>query len=60
MQRAGHLYLDMMNKLNEIRASYEEEYFLALLALARGRENDPIVLVPLSGPQGGVARALCR
>lgn len=57
LQRMGHLYLNMMNKLNEIRASYEEEYFLGLVALAKGRENDPIVLVTLSGPLGGVASA---
>ncbi len=57
LQRVGHLYLDMMNQLNDIRANYEEEYFLGLVALAKGREKDPIVLVALSGPQGGVACA---
>jgi hypothetical protein len=57
LQRVGHLYLDMMNKLNDVRANYEEEYFLGLVALAKCREKDPIVLVPLSGPQGGVASA---
>ncbi|MEO6966151.1 MAG: hypothetical protein ABI076_09690 [Acidobacteriaceae bacterium] len=57
LQRVGHLYLDVMNKLNDVRANYEEEYFLGLVALAKGHEKDPIVLVPLSGPQGGVASA---
>jgi hypothetical protein len=57
MQKVGNLYLDMMNRLNDLRAKYEEEYFLGLVSLAKGREKDPIVLISLSGPLGGIATA---
>jgi len=61
LQHAGQLYLDLLNGLNEIRASYEEDYFLSLLATAQattdGREIEPPVVLSLTGPHGGTASA---
>ncbi|MGA3087869.1 MAG: hypothetical protein ABSD75_04610 [Terriglobales bacterium] len=61
LQRAGQLYLDLLNGVNEIRAGYEEDYFLTMLAAApaAGGESaiEPPVVLNLSGPLGGVACA---
>lgn len=57
LQRAGQLYFAMIDRLNEIRARYEEEYFLGILALAERREQDVLITLPLSGPLGGLAFA---
>jgi hypothetical protein len=57
MQRVGQLYFAMIDRLNEIRARYEEEYFLGILALAQRREQDVLVTLSLSGPRGGIAFA---
>jgi len=57
LQRVGHLYFGLMNRLNEIRANYEEEYFLGILALAKRSESEPSVTMELSGPLGGMAFA---
>ena len=54
LQRAGQLYLDLLNGVNEIRAGYEEDYFLTMLAAApaAGGESaiEPPVVLNLSGP----------
>jgi hypothetical protein len=55
LQRVSELYLGMVDSLNEIRAKYEEEYFLGVLALARKAEEDSSVTLNLSAPLGGVA-----
>ena len=57
MQRLGQLYFAMIDRLNEIRARYEEEYFLGVLALARRREDEIPTTLLLSGPLGGLAFA---
>jgi hypothetical protein len=57
MQRVGQLYFAMIDRLNEIRARYEEEYFLGILALTQRREQDVPVTLSLSGPLGGLAFA---
>jgi hypothetical protein len=57
LQHASQLYLDLLNGINEIRASYEEDYFLSILATANGPESDPPVVLNLSGPHGGTASA---
>jgi hypothetical protein len=57
MQRAGQLYFAMIDRLNEIRARYEEEYFLGILALAQHREQDILITLSLSGPLGGLVFA---
>lgn len=57
MQRVGQLYFATIDRLNEIRGRYEEEYFLGILALARRPEQDILVNLPLSGPLGGLAFA---
>ncbi|WP_433975267.1 hypothetical protein [Tunturiibacter lichenicola] len=57
MQRVSQLYFAVIDQLNEIRARYEEKYFLGVLALARRREEDISITLPLSGPQGGIAFA---
>lgn len=55
MQRVGQLYFAVIDRLNEIRARYEEEYFLGILALARRHEQDAPITLSLSGPPGGLA-----
>lgn len=57
MQRAGQLYFAMIDRLNEIRARYEEEYFLGILALARREEHDALITLSLTGPPAGLAFA---
>lgn len=57
LQSAGQLYLDLLNGLNEIRSSYEKEYFLSILATAQGPDAEPPVLLNLTGPLGGTASA---
>lgn len=57
LQHAAQLYLDLLNGINEIRASYEEDYFRSILATASGREIDPPVVLNLTGPHGGTASA---
>jgi hypothetical protein len=57
LQHAGQLYLDLLNGLNEIRSSYEEDYFLSILSTAEGREADPPVVLNLTGPRGGTVSA---
>jgi hypothetical protein len=57
MQQVGQLYFNLVNRLDELRSSYEEDYFGGMLALVNGRESEPIAYVLLSGPLGGVAFA---
>jgi hypothetical protein len=57
MQRVGQLYFATIDRLNEIRARYEEEYFLGILALVQRQEQDFLITLALSGPLGGLAFA---
>ena len=57
LQQAGQLYLDLLDGINEIRARYEEDYFLSILATAREPETEPPVVLNLTGPQGGTVSA---
>ncbi len=45
LQSVGQLYFDLLSDLNDIRAEYEEDYFLGMLATAnRVDESQPLVL----------------
>jgi hypothetical protein len=57
LQQAGQLYLDLLDGINEIRARYEEDYFLSILATAGEPETEPPVVLNLTGPQGGTVSA---
>jgi len=57
LQQAGQLYLDLLDGLNEIRASYEEDYFLSILSTAGEAETEAPVVLNLTGPPGGTASA---
>ncbi len=52
LQHVGQLYFDLVSGLNDVRAEYEAEYFLGMLATAnRQDESQPLVL-NLSAPLG--------
>jgi len=57
LQQAGQLYLDLLDGMNEIRARYEEDYFLSILATTREPETEPPAVLNLTGPQGGTVSA---
>jgi acyl-CoA-binding protein len=57
LQRVGELYFDLIKDLDELRSDYEENYLGGILALAGGRESEPVNFVTLNGPLGGVAFA---
>ncbi|HYA17424.1 MAG TPA: hypothetical protein VEF06_08155 [Bryobacteraceae bacterium] len=54
LEQAGHLYFDLLNGLNEIRAQYEDAYFLELL---EKEEKEPPVVLHMKAPLGEVASA---
>jgi hypothetical protein len=57
LQQMTELYFDLLNDLNDVRASYERDYFQSVLALARKPERIPPVVVDLTAPRGEVAFA---
>lgn len=57
LQEMTGLYFDLLNGMNEIRAEYEKEYFLSLLALANQPDREPAVILHLTGPRGETAIA---
>lgn len=54
MERAGHLYFDLLNALMEIRAEYEEAYFRELLV---AEEKEAPVVLHMKAPLGETASA---
>jgi hypothetical protein len=57
LQQMTGLYFDLLNGLNDVRASYEKDYFQSVLALANKPERIPPVVVELTAPHGEVASA---
>jgi hypothetical protein len=57
LQQMTGLYFDLLNGLNEVRASYERDYFQSVLALANKPERIPPVVLDLTAPCGEVASA---
>jgi hypothetical protein len=57
MQQMTALYFDLLNGLNDVRASYERDYFQSVLALADKPGRIPPVVVDLTAPRGEVASA---
>jgi hypothetical protein len=57
LQQMTGLYFDLLNGLNDVRASYEKDYFQSVLALANKPERIPPVVVELRAPHGEVAAA---
>ena len=57
MQAMTHLYFDLLNGLNDVRAAYEETYFRGLLAGTQAEESDATVALTLAGPVGTTAAA---
>jgi hypothetical protein len=57
LQQMTGLYFDLLNGLNEVRASYERDYFQSVLSLANKPERIPPVVVDLTAPRGEVASA---
>jgi hypothetical protein len=52
LERMTQLYFDLLNGLNDVRATYEETYFRGLLAAAKADGGDAIVMITLAGPAG--------
>jgi hypothetical protein len=57
LQRTTQVYFDLLNTLNDVRASYEETYFRGVLAEATDREGETPVALSLSGPPGATVSA---
>ena len=57
LQQMTALYFDLLNGLNDVRASYEKDYFQSVLALADKPGRIPPVVVDLAAPRGEVASA---
>jgi hypothetical protein len=57
LQQMTALYFDLLNGLNDVRASYERDYFQSVLALAEKPGRIPPVIVDLAAPRGEVASA---
>ena len=57
LQQVTELYFDLLNGLNDVRATYERDYFQSVLALANKPERIPPVVVNLTAPRGEVAFA---
>ena len=55
LQQMTELYFDLLNGLNDVRATYERDYFKSVLALANEPERIPPVVVSLTAPRGEVA-----
>ena len=55
MQQITQLYFDLLTDLNDMRSTYEQQYFSRVLGLARQPEREPAVSLQLSGPLGETA-----
>jgi hypothetical protein len=55
MQQITQVYFDLLNDLNDVRSTYEQQYFSRVLALARKAERGSAVSLRLSGPLGETA-----
>ena len=57
MEEAGRLYLGLMQELDELRGSFQEDYLGGILAMVESPAKDAGAVVVLSAPLGGVAFA---
>jgi hypothetical protein len=57
LQQTTQLYFDLLNGLNDVRATYERDYFQSVLDLANKPERIAPVVVDLKAPRGEVASA---
>jgi hypothetical protein len=57
LQRTTRLYFDLLNNMNDVRATYEEAYFRGVLAEATGKESPTPVAVTLSGARSSTVTA---
>jgi len=57
LQRLTHLYFDLLNSWNDVRARYEETYFRSVLGEARTEESEPPPALTLSGASGETVSA---
>ncbi|MGH8315273.1 MAG: hypothetical protein ACRETU_09010, partial [Steroidobacterales bacterium] len=55
LRRIGHLYFDLLNDLNAVRAEHEVEYLTGVLATANRAGKDPALALNLTGPLGASA-----
>jgi hypothetical protein len=52
LQHVGQLYLDLVSGLNDLRAEYEEKYFLGMLATAGRQDESQLLVLNLSAALG--------
>jgi hypothetical protein len=57
LQRLTHLYFDLLNGWNDVRARYEETYFRSVLGEAHTGESEPPATLTLSGASGETVSA---
>jgi hypothetical protein len=57
LDRLSNLYFDLLNGLNDLRASYEEEYLSGILAAANRPGQEPAFVINLIAPPGEIASA---
>jgi hypothetical protein len=55
LRQAGQSYFQLLSELNDIRAKYEEDYLLGVLASLKRPGGDQAFALTLTGPLGGVA-----
>ena len=55
MEATSRLYLDLMQELDELRGSFQEDYLGGILALTEVHRKDAGAVVVLSAPLGGMA-----
>ncbi|MEN3335733.1 MAG: hypothetical protein V7641_5098 [Blastocatellia bacterium] len=52
LQRVSQLFFDLLSDLNNIRAEYEEDYFLGMLATANRVDESQALVLNLTAPLG--------
>ena len=57
LQRLTHVYFDLLNGWNDVRARYEENYFRSVLGEVRTEESEPPAALTLSGRSGETVSA---
>lgn len=54
LRRLSSLYFDLLNKLNDLRSGYEEDFLTGVLATAKTQDQEIPVALNLVGPMGGM------
>ncbi len=57
LRHLGNLYFDLLNQLNDLRASSEEEFLTGILSTAKEREQETPFVLNLVAPLGQTASA---